>query len=390
MRKIWGVLIFSSLSLFVGPLSGQISRQRPGVLPENDVVEQFRSSWRVLEPITRGNLTIFPIVSGLRADTSGFITLDEGVASGEVKITERGQLGSPIYRPRDGRRPPQPPQPWPLPGGASVNELILVNESSRPLILLAGEVVWGGKQNRIIGADLVVPPKGDPVPLSVFCVEHGRWTPGGSAFASAQAIAAPKIRAEAAANKSQQGVWDSVGGAAAALGAVSPTQSYMDVLNSPEVKRDLEKVATSIETEYERELRDRLRGGGAVGVVVAINGELVWSDVFPSAELFGKYWPKLLRSYVMEAQSRFGIRDWGLAKTRAPIDEPPTTKAAESFLFESRGHMSVEVEPEVYRRTQIVGDDYQVVALEALGLPAQARKAENASLLLHYNKMARS
>jgi len=136
----------------------------------------------------------------------------------------------------------------------------------------------------------------------------------------------------------------------------------------------LDKATTSIETDYERELRDKLRGGGAVGVVVAINGELVWSDVFPSAELFGKYWPKLLRSYVMEANE---YPQWS---KRVPVSR----EAAESFLFESRGHLTVEVEPEVYRRTQIAGNDYQVVALEALG------KWEKASLLLHYNKMARS
>jgi len=379
MRKTWKLLLLPCLLILGGPMFGQIGRQRPAVIPENDDVGQFRNSWRVLDPITRGNLSIFPVVSMLRVDTSGFITLDEGVSSGIVKIAERGQFGSPIYRPRDGRRPMAQQEAWPSPGGASVNELMLVNESSRPLILLAGEVVSGGKQNRIIGADMVVPPKSDPVPLSVFCVEHGRWTPGGSAFGSAGVIAAPKIRTQAEANKSQQGVWDSVGGAAMALRAApSPTQSYVDVLNSPEVKRDLDQAATSIETDYERELRDKLRGGGAVGAIVAINGELVWSDVFPSAELFGKYWPKLLRSYVMEAKE---YPQWSKGV--------PSVKAAESFLFESRGHVTVEVEPEAYRRTQIAGNDYQVVALEALGLPAQSGKFDGASLLLHYNKMAR-
>lgn len=373
MRKFWEILLLPCLLILGGPMLGQINRPRPASIPENGDVGQFRNSWRVLDPITRGNLSIFPIVSDLRVDASGFITLDEGVAGSVVKIAERGQLGSPMYRPRDDRRPPRPMEAWPSPGGASVNELVLMNESSRPLILLAGEVVSGGKQNRIIGADMVVPPKSDPVPLSVFCVEHGRWTPGGSGFTSAQAIAVPKMRVEAQVNKSQQGVWDSVGGAARALSApASPTQSYVDVLNSPELKRDLEKTATSIETDYERELRGKLRGGGAVGVVVAINGELVWSDVFPSAELFAKYWPKLLRSYVMEARQ---YPQWSKGA--------PSVKAAETFLFESRGHVTVDEEPEAYRRTQIAGDNYQVVALEALG------RSEKASLLLHYNKMTR-
>jgi len=32
-----------------------------------------------------------------------------------------------------------------------VNRLVLVNNSKRPLLLLAGEIVTGGKQDRVIG-----------------------------------------------------------------------------------------------------------------------------------------------------------------------------------------------------------------------------------------------
>ena len=56
-----------------------------------------------------------------------------------------------------------------------VNQLVLVNNSKRPLLLLAGEIVTGGKQDRVIGKDRIVPAESDPVDLSVFCVEPGRW-----------------------------------------------------------------------------------------------------------------------------------------------------------------------------------------------------------------------
>src|ERR1700693_3530032 len=59
--------------------------------------------------------------------------------------------------------------------GAQVNRLVLVNNSKRPLLLLAGEIVTGGKQDRVIGKDRIVPAESDPVDLSVFCVEPGRW-----------------------------------------------------------------------------------------------------------------------------------------------------------------------------------------------------------------------
>ena len=42
-------------------------------------------------------------------------------------------------------------------------------------------------------------------------------------------------------------------------------------------------------------------GEPAVGVVVAVNGEIVWADMFASTRLLEKYWPKLIRSYATEA-----------------------------------------------------------------------------------------
>ncbi len=372
MKKISECLIALGLFAMGVPLAAQFSRTRPVKPPIGKDIEQFQESWRALEPITRRNLTIYPVVSNLRVDASDFLTLDDGLASGSVEIGERGQLSNAIYR----RRNPRSSQPWEERGqdygGASVNELVLVNDSARPLILLAGEVVSGGKQNRIIGADMVVPPKSDPLPLTVFCVEHGRWTSGGGGFGSAKAMAHPSIRKEAQVNKSQTGVWGSVSQSAEVTGAASPTSSYVDVLNSPKAKRDLDDVTSSIQAEYERELREQIRDRGAVGVVVAIDGELVWSDIFSTPDLFRKYWPKLLRSYVMEAEGRG--RD---------SKHVPSAKEAQAFLLENHGRETIKVEPEAYRRTEISAQDYEIVALEALG------KFEGSGLLVHFNKMAR-
>ncbi len=346
-------------------------RTRPIGTKEGGDVQKFRASWRLLEPITRRNLSVYPVVSNIRVDTSEFLTLDDGLASGAVRILERGQVENALYRRRDSRRWPERPDVVPNLGGASVNELVLVNDSSRPLILLAGEVVTGGKQNRIIGADLIVPPKSEPLPLTVFCVEHGRWSSGG-AFGAAKMMAHPAIRYEAQAKKSQAGVWNSVSRAEAGMGAASPTSNYQDVVNSPRAQRAFGEIAASIEADYERELREELRGRNAVGVVVAINGELVWSDIFASQEEFLKYWPKLLRSYVMEAEGR-----------SREVKRIPSAKEAEAFLLEDQGRVSVKVEPGVFRRTEVSANDYQIVALEALS------KAEDTRQLVHYNKMAR-
>src|ERR1051326_4722716 len=170
------------------------------------------NDYKILAPITHGDLTIFPVVSDKVHDTSNFITLDEGIRSGDVVVTEVGNLHSTMRR-----RPPYQVRPY---SGAEVSRLVLVNNSKHPLILLAGEVVTGGKQDRVVGKDRIVPAESDPVDLSVFCVEHGRWTETSTNFATKGSVMLqPSIRSKAMADQDQQKVWDEVGRSKAQMSA---------------------------------------------------------------------------------------------------------------------------------------------------------------------------
>src|SRR5467141_1224096 len=168
--------------------------------------------WRLLDPVTYENISIFPVVSSNSQDTSPFLTLEEGLSTGEVLVREQGS--EVIVRGRDGRPVPVPPYN----NGASVNQLVLINRSRRPLLLLAGELVSGGKQDRVIGKDRIIPAGAPPLPLSVFCVEHGRWT-GVSQFAAAKTIVHPSVRERAAVDQKQTEVWDAVRGGISANAA---------------------------------------------------------------------------------------------------------------------------------------------------------------------------
>src|ERR1044071_2484016 len=170
------------------------------------------NDYKILAPITHGDLTIFPVVSDKVHDTSNFITLDEGIRSGDVVVTEVGNLHSTMRR-----RPPYVQRPY---AGAEVNRLVLVNNSKHPLILLAGEVVTGGKQDRVVGKDRIVPAESDPVDLSVFCVEHGRWTESSTNFGTKGSVMLqPSVRMKAMADQDQQKVWDEVGRSKAQMSA---------------------------------------------------------------------------------------------------------------------------------------------------------------------------
>jgi len=325
------------------------------------------TTYKVLNPVTQDNLTVFPVVTESTYDTHNFLTLDEGLRSGSVVITEEG--GSPgLVRPRPGVWEEHPQGGIPR-RGAEVNRLMLTNNSDRPLILLAGEIVTGGKQDRVVGKDRLVPAKSEPIDLSVFCVEPHRWVGSSAVFGGASfTMAQPSVRLKAMADKDQQAVWDevakskiSVAGAvpAPAAQAIAGTSSYAKTLENRAVQDRVNAVAAPIERSYDKLMRE-LRAQNAVGAVVAVNGEIVWADVFASPSLLEKYWPKLVRSYAAEAVSSSpGRAKWGAAA--------PAAREAQQFLddFDARRE-SVESEPGVYRNTELLGRDFDAFVLTSL------------------------
>jgi len=197
-RSFFSAVICSLLGVFtlgglaLAGFTGSPAPEPPG---------RSEGDWRLLEPVVYENISIFPVVSANAQDTGGFLTLDEGLATGEVVVAERGSEG--MARSRDGR---VVIPDYDRRTGAAVNQLVLVNRSKRPLLLLAGELVSGGKQDRIIGKDRIVPAGAPPLPLDVFCVEHGRWS-NGSQFATAKLMVHPSVREKAAVDQKQEEVW---------------------------------------------------------------------------------------------------------------------------------------------------------------------------------------
>jgi hypothetical protein len=330
---------------------------KPGISPAGEIPST--SHYKVLAPIGHGNLTVFPVVATISHDTQDFLTLDEGLRSGDVVVSESGSV-TPLVRPRHGFRPPRI-----NPGdGAEVNRLVLVNNSKRPLILLAGEIVTGGKQDRVIGKDRLIPAESDPIDLSVFCVEPGRWTATKANFGSYDsAMAQPAVRAGAMAAKNQEMVWSEVRKAQSSMAAQLPaptaqvvesTSSYAIVMQNDEVKQKVDAVAEPMRRDYQSVIK-QLRDHNAVGVVVAVNGEIIWADIFANTSLLEKYWPKLVRSYAAEA-----------VVNRAKSHEADV-KAAQRFLdnLESRREI-VESEPGLYRHTEITGDGFKAFELTSL------------------------
>lgn len=343
-------------------------------------------------PIHQGNLTIFPVFGGPAAEASRFLTLDEGLSQGVVKV---GELGALRGTGRMMRPQPDGSRPAPAPEQARVNELAIQNLSDRPLILLAGEIVTGGRQDRVVGRDRIVPPHSEPLPLDVFCVEPGRWQGLSATFAAAKTMAHPTLRQEVTEARNQQRVWAEVaasrdglaraaapasgvgagvgpGAAGGIVGGVvggvpGGTTSYAQTVQAKPVQERL--------VEKERELARNIPAN-AVGVVVVVGDRIAWANVFTSPALFARYRDKLLQSYAVEA-TRSGL-------VSGPAASGPGASVQQSdavdFLRPLTGRQTTESEPELYR----------LIRTEAAGTVTYELQALNAKTVdLHMARMAR-
>src|SRR5262249_17537539 len=72
---IFGVLFLTLSAVLMAPSTATSAGSDPELVAGN---------YKLLDPITHGNLTVFPVVSAKSHDTSQFLTLDEGIRSGEV------------------------------------------------------------------------------------------------------------------------------------------------------------------------------------------------------------------------------------------------------------------------------------------------------------------
>jgi hypothetical protein len=308
-------------------------------------------------PSSYANLAVFPITLKVReADpASRYITLDEGVKQNLIEVKEMGESTPSIQRVRPARDSQERQSSY-QPSGAEVNRLKIFNKSNKTLILLAGEMVVGGKQDRIVQKDTLIKPGKDGVPLSVFCVEQGRWEGGKAKFGTTAGgfggnVADPSVRGVAQAKSEQSAVWSSVAGQNNSLGVNNSTQTYRGAIDSKKVQADVSAYLEAIKVTFPK---------NAVGAIVAINGKLVWIDLFPTSQtLFNLYWPKLLRSYAMDALS---------ARAQKPVGPAATIGDAKRFLTEKSGKSTFEGSDKLFKLTRIESNDYVIYEMEDISM----------------------
>ena len=276
--------ILTVLLLAGGYVAADATRPATGAV----TVRVEGESYRITGPYGNDRLSVFLLHSGKR-DRRAYLTLHEALRKKTVRVTEKG--------------------------AGEVNSLLVSNDGDEPVFIQEGDCIQGGKQDRTFYSSLVVPGKTRNMAVPAFCVEPDRWVAGdrGATFAAPSGAAlAPKSVRQAAKYENDQGrVWDAVArnkdDAVRLSGAPNRTTSLNEALDSAQVKRLFEKTV--------RSLGDlAARHPDAVGVAVSVNGRIEEVNIYPANSLLGKLYPRLLRSYALQAA---GAGE-GRAKTRRP------------------------------------------------------------------------
>jgi hypothetical protein len=213
----------------------------------------------------------------------------------------------------------------------TVGELLIENIGDIDLFIQSGEIVKGGRQDRVLGVDLIVGKKSGRVPIPSFCVEQSRWHKRGyesaAEFSSSPSYLASKsMKTSTKVHANQGKVWDSV----------SEEQTKLSAAVHASVQSDASPSSYQMTLEHEK-VQDRVKGGlaklrpllcehqDALGFAFSIQGELSSAEAYANHDLFSQLWEKLLIAAVTEAAAEFSV-------PRREGVKDPTTKDVETFL----------------------------------------------------------
>jgi hypothetical protein len=248
------------------------TRKQPVAAATND--------YKISGPYTHNNLAVFLIHGKDRLGGRTFLTLAEAMRQRKVVVYET----------------------------KNVNELAIENLSRyEEVYVQSGDIVKGGQQDRMLGVDLVVPPRSGRISIAAFCVEQGRWHKRGNEestrfSSSTDRVATKDLKLAANRTKSQGEVWNKVAEAQSKLSATVSARVNAPVSNSS-LQLTLENRQVQETTAaYLKALAHVADGqGDVIGYAFAINGRVNSADVYASGALFRKLWPSLLKASAVEA-----------------------------------------------------------------------------------------
>jgi hypothetical protein len=178
----------------------------------------------------------------------------------------------------------------------TVNTLIAKNISTDTIFIMAGEVVKGGKQDRVIGQDVVIAP-GEEMDLSAFCVEKNRWVTkdkNEGAFTDYYNVTSMDIRKSVTEEKNQSEVWKKVDQHTSKNKASSSTSTYTNLENSDDYQKDVKNYMETFSSPFKNNNK-------IIGFIAVTGDQIIGCDMFATHELFISSYENLIHSYIGHA-----------------------------------------------------------------------------------------
>jgi DNA-binding cell septation regulator SpoVG len=175
---------------------------------------------------------------------------------------------------------------------SQVNTLIVKNDAVTPLILVDGDEVVGGDQNRIVNATILIEGKSE-MAIPVSCSEQGRWNYK-SEFKQSNYIANYNTRrakeyASRSADSYQNVIWSSISSLEKENSFASPTSA-------------MEESYENLKIDHNRIIKEFKIVDGQNGVIVIVNGEIKGFELFLNPEIYREYHEKILKSYLIDSE----------------------------------------------------------------------------------------
>jgi hypothetical protein len=222
------------------------------------------------------NLKIIPIrykgpggeVSRL---TSNAISFNQALKRGLITVSERGTTAVENVR-------------W----------LSLTNNSDKDVFVSSGEILAGGRQDRITTKDTLVKAKMGRIDLPVMCVEEGRWSEKDKKF-TYKRMANAKLRKVLDSSKSQVQVWREI--------ARQLNDSKINDKNLAYLAREKDKKHTLVINDYWAFFKKKFQqpDSNIVGIVCMSGNKIIGSDIFLTSNLFYDDVEPLVMGYIEEA-----------------------------------------------------------------------------------------
>lgn len=198
------------------------------------------------------------------------ISLSQALKLGYVKITERGTAST-----------------------ENVHYLRINNSSDTAVFIASGEIITGGRQDRMVTKDTVLKPNGRDQYIDVMCVEEGRWSEKEKKFGY-YGYAEPGLRKVLDQSRNQVLVWKEIFGQLEGSAIKAPTLAY--------TARKQDKKYVLQETEYFQQFYDKIMKDSSITGFVCVSGDkVIGMDVFSGNNLFREELEPLLRGYIEAA-----------------------------------------------------------------------------------------